>query len=173
MIRTPRLALIAYALAVVVVVGDQALKYWVLEVFRLPELGSAAFLGGPIKLTMVWNSGTSFGFLGSLTKTEAARKILALVLSAFSLTVAAALCVYAWRLQNKVLALAIGLIIGGAVGNAIDRLHAPQAVVDFIDVRDIFSWFPWVFNLADSAISVGSVLLIWDLFLAPRKRAPT
>ena len=112
---------------------------------------------------MVWNRGVSFGVLN--IDADWTRW----VLSAFSLGVAGALAVWAWRVDRPVLALAVGLIIGGAVGNAIDRVRL-GAVTDFIDVTRL--WFPWVFNLADSAISVGSVLLIWDLFLAPRNRAP-
>jgi len=162
MTRIPRLALFAYVLALTVIVCDQALKYWVLEVFDLPERASAQ-VAGPFWLTMVWNKGVSFGVLN--IDAEWTRW----VLSAFSLGVAAALAVWAWRVDRPILALAVGLIIGGAVGNAIDRVRL-GAVTDFIDVTRL--WFPWVFNLADSAISVGSVLLIWDLFLAPRKRAP-
>ncbi|HZZ89868.1 MAG TPA: signal peptidase II [Caulobacteraceae bacterium] len=160
MTRVPRLAAIAYGLALVVIVSDQALKYWVLDVFRLPERFSAP-VAGPLWLTMVWNKGVSFGVMNfdeGWTRWP---------LSAFSLIVACALMVWAWRVEKLALALAVGLIIGGAVGNAIDRVRL-GAVTDFIDVRRL--WFPWVFNLADSAISVGSVLLIWDLFLAPRKK---
>jgi signal peptidase II len=162
MTRIPRLALIAYVLAVAVIVSDQALKYWVLDVFRLPDRSPSPLLG-PFWLTLVWNKGVSFGVLN--IDAEWTRW----VLSAFSLGVAAALAVWAWRVDRPVLALAVGLIIGGAVGNAIDRVRL-GAVTDFIDVTRL--WFPWVFNLADSAISVGSLLLIWDLFLAPRNRAP-
>ena len=161
MIRVPRLALIAYILALSVIVCDQALKYWVLDVFGLPERFSAP-VAGPFYLTMVWNKGVSFGVLN--IDAEWTRW----VLSAFSLGVAAALAAWAWRVDRPILALAVGLIIGGAVGNAIDRVRL-GAVTDFLDFTRLM--FPWVFNLADSAISVGSVLLIWDLFLAPRKKA--
>jgi signal peptidase II len=164
MIRVPRLALIAYVLALVVIVADQAVKYWVLEVFRLPEHGTAPLVG-PLWLSMVWNKGVSFGVLNF--DADWTRWVLSL----FSFGVAAALVGWAWRVDRPVLAIAVGLIIGGAVGNAIDRVRL-GAVTDFIDVTRLM--FPWVFNLADSAISIGSVLLIWDLFLAPgRKRAPT
>ena len=161
MIRVPRLALIAYVLALIVIVSDQALKYWVLDVFGLPERFSAP-VAGPFYLTTVWNKGVSFGVLN--TDAEWTRW----VLSAFSLIVAGALAVWAWKVDRPILALAVGLIIGGAVGNAIDRLRL-GAVTDFLDFTRLMC--PWVFNLADSAISVGSVLLIWDLFLAPRKKA--
>jgi signal peptidase II len=162
MIRVPRLALIAYVLALTVIVCDQALKYWVLDVFGLPERFSAP-VAGPFYLTMVWNKGVSFGVLN--IDAEWTRW----ALSAFSLGVAAALAAWAWKVDRPILALAVGLIIGGAVGNAIDRVRL-GAVTDFLDFTRLM--FPWVFNLADSAISVGSVLLIWDLFLAPRKKAP-
>jgi signal peptidase II len=162
MIRIPRLALVAYVLALAVIVSDQALKYWVLDVFRLPERFTAP-VAGPFWLTMVWNKGISFGVLN--IEADWTRW----TLSAFSLIVAAALAVWAWRVDRLVLALAVGLIIGGAIGNAIDRVRL-GAVTDFIDFTRL--WFPWVFNLADSAISAGSALLIWDLFLAPRKGAP-
>jgi len=161
MIRIPRLAAIAYVLALVVVVSDQASKYWVLEVFRLPERFSAP-VAGPLWLTMVWNKGVSFGVFNS--DADWTRW----VLSAFSVIVAAALAVWAWKLDRLLLALALGLIIGGALGNAVDRIRL-GAVTDFVDVTRL--WFPWVFNLADGAINIGSVLLVWDLFLAPRKRA--
>jgi signal peptidase II len=173
MIRMPRLALLAYLLAIVVVVADQALKYWILDVYRLPERLSelAATLGtdrpsiavlGPFHLTLVSNRGVSFGFMN----VEAPWTRWALTV--FSLGVAAVLAVWAWRVEKPLLALSVGLIMGGAVGNAIDRIHL-GAVTDFLDFSSLH--FPWVFNIADSAISIGSVLLVWDLFLAPRKRA--
>jgi signal peptidase II len=170
--RVSGLAILAYALAIVVVVADQALKYWVLDVYRLPErLSELAALGnerpsiavlGPFHLTLVANKGVSFGFMNA----EAPWTRWALTV--FSLGVAAALAVWAWRVQKLLLAISVGLIMGGAVGNAIDRIHL-GAVTDFLDFSTLH--FPWVFNIADSAISVGSVLLVWDLFLAPRKRA--
>jgi signal peptidase II len=162
MIRIPRLALVAYVLAIAIIVCDQALKYWILDVFRLPERFSAP-VAGPLWLTMVWNKGVSFGVLN--IDADWTRW----TLSAFSLIVAAALAAWAWKVDRSTLAVAVGLIIGGAVGNAIDRLRL-GAVTDFIDFTRL--WFPWVFNLADSGITIGSVLLIWDLFLAPRKHAP-
>jgi signal peptidase II len=162
MSRVPRLALLAYGLALAVIVADQALKYWVLEVFRLPERGTAQVVG-PFWLTMVWNRGVSFGFLN--IQADWTRW----ALSAFSLAVSATLAIWAWRVERLVLALAIGFVLGGAVGNLIDRVRL-GAVTDFLDFSRL--WFPWVFNIADAAINVGSVLLVWDLFLAPRKRAP-
>lgn len=172
MIRIPRLAFLAYVLAVLVIVADQALKYWILDVYRLPErLSDLAALGadrpsvtvvGPFHLSLVSNKGVSFGFMNI----EAGWTRWALTV--FSLAVAAALAVWAWRVEKPTLALAVGLIMGGAVGNAIDRIRL-GAVTDFLDFSLLH--FPWVFNIADSAITVGSILLVWDLFLAPRNSA--
>ena len=161
MTRVPRLALFAYVLALTVIVCDQALKYWVLEVFDLPERASAQ-VAGPFWLTMVWNKGVSFGVLN--IDADWTRW----VLSAFSLGVAGALAVWAWKVERPLLALAVGLIIGGAVGNAIDRLRL-GAVTDFIHVT--WSWFPWVFNLADSAITIGIILLLAESLLQPKPAA--
>jgi signal peptidase II len=172
MTRIPRLAVLAYVLAIVVVVADQALKYWILDVYRLPErLSELAAAGadrpsirvfGPFQLSLVWNRGVSFGFMNF----EAAWTRWALTV--FNFVVAAALAVWAWRVEKLTLALSVVPIPGGAVGNAIDRIHL-GAVTDFLDFSSLH--FPWVFNIADGAISIGSVLLVWDLFLAPRKRA--
>jgi signal peptidase II len=156
-----RSAVLAYILAALVVAADQALKYWVLDVYRLPDK-LTSHLVGPLWLSLVWNRGFSFGILDiSAIWTRWA-------LSVFSLGVAAALAVWAWRAERPILTVAIGLIMGGAIGNVIDRMRF-GAVTDFVDVTRL--WFPWIFNLADSAITIGSVILIWDLFLAPRKGA--
>lgn len=172
MMRVPRLAILAYVLAIVVIVADQALKYWVLDVYRLPErLSDLAALGaerpsitvlGPFHLSLVANKGVSFGFMN--IEVGWTRWVLAI----FSLVVAAALAVWALRVEKLTLALSVGLIMGGAIGNAIDRIRL-GAVTDFLDFSSLH--FPWVFNIADSAITAGAVLLVWDLFLAPRKSA--
>jgi signal peptidase II len=157
--RIPRLAAIAYVLALVVIVADLALKHWVQGLLPMP--GDSLQVLGPFRLTMVQNKGVSFGVFNS--DADWTRW----VLSGFSVIVGGVLAVWAWKLDRLVLALALGLIIGGAFGNAINRVNLGW-VTDFIDVTRI--GFPWVFNLADAAINVGSVLLVWDLFLAPRKR---
>jgi signal peptidase II len=168
-----RLERLSYALAAAVVVCDQALKYWILEVYRLPDrlADQAIRLGvdspslpviGPFHLALVSNRGVSFGFLN--LDSEWTRWALA----AFSAAVALALGLWARRIERPILSIAVGLIMGGALGNLIDRVRL-GAVVDFLDFSRL--WFPWVFNLADSAITIGSVLLIWELFVAPRTRA--
>ena len=147
-----RTSLIAYGLAVLTIVLDQLSKLWVLNVFDLPSKGSV-HVGGPFSLTMVWNRGVSFGLL------RAEQDFTRWALVAFSLVVAAFLAVWARKIEKPLLAVAVGLVMGGAVGNAIDRARF-SAVADFLDFKALY--FPWVFNVADSAITVGVVLLLLD-----------
>ncbi len=143
---------IAYALGALVIVLDQLAKFWVLNVFALPARESV-HVAGPFSLTMVWNAGVSFGLL------RAQQDLARWGLVVFSLAVAAVLAVWARRIQRPVLAVAVGLVMGGAVGNAIDRARF-GAVVDFLDFKALY--FPWVFNAADSAITIGVALLLLD-----------
>ena len=154
-----RLGLFAYALAAVVVALDQLSKHWILSVFQLPLRGGVA-IAGPLHLTMVWNRGVSFGLL------RAEVDVTRWALAAFSVAVALLLAVWARRAARGLAALALGLIMGGAIGNVIDRVRF-GAVVDFIDVSRL--WFPWIFNVADAAISCGVALLLLDMLLQERQ----
>ncbi|WP_300578298.1 signal peptidase II [Phenylobacterium sp.] len=144
----------AYGLALAVIVLDQLSKHWILFVYDLPTRVSEQVVG-PFYLTMVWNQGVSFGLL------RADQDLGRWLLVAFSVLVAIALAIWARRGDRTLMALALGLVMGGAIGNAIDRARF-GAVVDFIDVSRLY--FPWVFNIADAAISVGVVLLLLDGF---------
>ncbi|HEX6867115.1 MAG TPA: signal peptidase II [Caulobacteraceae bacterium] len=144
--------LIAYGLGALVVALDQLVKYWVLYVFALPAR-ETVHVAGPFSLTMVWNAGVSFGLL------RAQQDLARWGLVVFSLGVAVVLAVWARRIKRPLLAVAVGMVMGGAVGNAIDRARF-GAVVDFLDFKALY--FPWVFNIADSAITVGVVLLLLD-----------
>ena len=84
----------------------------------------------------------------------------------FSPVVAGALAWWATRADRRLLITAIGLVMGGALGNVIDRIRF-GGVVDFIDFSGT-GLFPWVFNIADSAITIGVILLIVDAFLSER-----
>jgi signal peptidase II len=70
------------------------------------------------------------------------------------------------RAEQALTGLALGLIIGGAIGNLIDRARL-GAVVDFLDFSGLH--FPWVFNVADSGVSVGVALVLLDSLIAPKK----
>jgi signal peptidase II len=132
---------------------DQASKAWILYGLDLPILGSVPVFW-PLRLTMVWNQGVSFGLL------QAGHDAVRWALFAFSLGVAGMLTAWALKATRWASAVGLGLVIGGAVGNAIDRARF-AAVVDFIDVQQI-GFFPWIFNIADSAISIGVCFLLWD-----------
>jgi signal peptidase II len=151
-----RWGMAAYAIAAVVVLLDQLSKYWVLDLIRLPGRSPIPVL--PIfQLTMVWNPGVSFGLLRA--DSSLGRWILVL----FALAIVVALALWARQLKRPLTAAALGLVMGGAIGNnLIDRIRF-GAVADFLDFHGLF--FPWVFNLADSAICLGVALLLVESFL--------
>jgi len=155
-----RLGWMAYLLAIVVIVLDQASKYWILEVFQLPARGTTP-VAGPFSLTMVWNYGVSFGLL------RANHDIMRWALALFSVGMAVFLCVWVRRAERPLLAVALGLLIGGALGNVIDRIRF-GAVADFLDFSRL-GFFPWVFNVADSAITIGIGLLLVDMLKTEKK----
>jgi signal peptidase II len=159
-----RWGVVAYAIAALVVALDQLSKYWVLDVARLPGRPPIRVLPF-FQLTMVWNPGVSFGFLKA--DTPLGRWFLV----AFALAIVIALAVWARRMTRPLLAAAVGLMLGGALGNnLIDRVRF-GAVADFLDFHDLY--FPWVFNVADSAITIGVVLLLIDSFLNSKPGAAT
>lgn len=160
-VASPRLATLAYALAAIVLVLDQLSKVWILSVVRLGE-GQTMEVLWPVQFTRIWNQGVSFGLLQA--QHEAVRWGLVI----FSLGVAALLAAWARKQNHRLAAVGLGLIIGGAIGNAIDRARF-GAVVDFIDVQRL-GFFPWIFNIADSGITVGVILLLIDS-LRPQRPA--
>lgn len=164
---TPALATrIGLLVAVVILVADQASKWWILEVLNLPFLRQVVLLP-VLSLTMVWNRGVTFGLLSGFGDWGY------LVLTAISLVVVAALGVWLRRAESRMAAIAIGAIVGGAIGNVIDRLRF-GAVVDFIHAHVDTPWgeYSWyVFNVADAAIVCGVVALIIDSQW-PRRTAP-
>ena len=145
------------SLAALVIVLDQLSKYWVLHVLKLREqpLGHIE-LSNIFDLTFVWNRGVSFGLF------QADSIVGRLLLSTFALGVMAVMVVWLWRAERRMMAASLGLIIGGALGNLIDRLRF-GAVVDFIDFSDIH--FIWVFNIADASITIGVIVMLVDAFL--------
>jgi len=149
---------IAYAIAAVVVVVDQATKIWVTKGLDL-EYRPPIDVTGFFRLSMVHNQGVSFGLFKNHADT------MRWVLVAFSVLVVALLVGWARKVERRLAAVALGLIIGGAIGNNwIDRVRFGW-VVDFLDFSGLH--FPWVFNVADSAITVGVVLLLIDSVMRP------
>jgi signal peptidase II len=157
--KITRLGWTAYVIAIVTIVLDQISKAWILATLgTLPGASQPVF--GPLYLTLVHNQGMSFGlFRGS----ELSRWLLTI----FSGAVVVGLAIWARKAVRPLMAGGLGLIIGGAFGNnLIDRIRYGY-VVDFIDVSRMH--FPWVFNVADSAITVGVCLLLLDSFLSEEK----
>jgi signal peptidase II len=158
--KIPRIAYAAYGFALIVIVLDQLTKAWIMGGLDLREIGHIQVLPPLFNLTWVENRGVSFGLFGD----GSARWML----SAFSIAVAGILGWWALKADRRMLITAIGLIMGGALGNVIDRIRFGY-VVDFLDVSGphIFLGsmkinFPWIFNVADSAICIGVILLILD-----------
>jgi signal peptidase II len=144
------------ALAVVLV--DQIVKAGVLS-YSMGSDVEPTPLAPFLDLALRWNRGISF----SLFARDSASGQIALV--ALTLAVTGLLIVWLIRSRSALPAVGLGLIIGGAVGNAIDRV-AHGAVVDYLDLHAFGRHF-FVFNAADAAINIGVALLIRDLLLAP------
>ena len=154
--------------AVTVLALDQATKLWLLRVFDIGHRGSVK-LTPFFDLVLAWNPGISFGWFQNDSPT--AQIVLMLIKAAAVLILA----VWMARSRTPIATVALGLIIGGAIGNAIDRL-AYGAVVDFALFHvqiggNTFNWY--VFNLADVAIVAGVAALLYDSFLGtPAAKAP-
>ena len=146
-----------------ILVADQVSKWWILEVARLPEVGQIPlFEAGPfgLDLTMVWNRGVTFGLLSG---DGAWNHIILAVLAA-----GIALFLLRWmaRAENRLTAVALGAVVGGAIGNVIDRIRF-GAVVDFVDAHG-WGWHWYVFNVADAAIVCGVLALVADALFRPK-----
>jgi signal peptidase II len=149
----PRWAWRAYAIAAAVLILDQLTKYWILSVVRLPE-GATMEVLWPLQFTRIWNEGVSFGLL------QAGHDAVRWGMVAFNLGVAVLMAMWARKQDRALPAIGLGLLIGGAIGNAIDRVRF-GAVVDFIDVQRL-GFFPWIFNIADSGITIGVIAILLD-----------
>jgi len=146
------------AVAAIVIAADQLTKWWILDVVMNPPrvIPIADFFN----LVLVGNRGISFGlFAGGMP---------AWAFAVLSGVIVAALLIWLRRAGTIWLAVAIGLIVGGAIGNVIDRLRL-GLVVDFLDFHVAGYHWP-AFNLADSAITIGVVALIVDSFIEPKTR---
>jgi signal peptidase II len=149
----------AFVLAAAVTILDQLSKWWVLNLLHLPERGQIPVLPF-FRLSMVMNPGVSFGLLRA--DTALGRGLLV----GAAMLVVIALALWVRRADRPLFATALGLVIGGALGNnLIDRARIGE-VVDFLDFSGLM--FPWVFNVADSAITVGVILLLIDSFFGPK-----
>lgn len=147
-VRSRRPVAVLTVTAMAVVVADQLAKAWALRALR----GHAIHVvGSAVQLRLVRNTGSAFSLATGMAP------LLAAVAVVLSIVVVA----MGRRERDPWLVLALGLVLGGALGNLADRLFRDPgvlrgAVVDFIDLG------PWpTFNIADAAITVGAVLLVW------------
>ncbi|WP_459772527.1 signal peptidase II [Asaia astilbis] len=145
-----------------VLLADQASKWWVLEVFKLPLKGSVDVMPG-LSFTMVWNHAVTFGMLGGVGAYGP------LLFCTLALAAVLALLWQTLRTTRLVVAIASAAIAGGAVGNVIDRIRF-GAVVDFIHAH-AFGWSWYVFNIADSAIVCGVIAWAIDSIWSDRRKA--
>ncbi|WP_395019457.1 signal peptidase II [Dongia sp.] len=160
--RIFRLGLIA---VVAIIAADQISKAVIMSILEQHPFGISVL---PVfSLVTAWNTGVSFSMF---------RKMPSEALSGFAILVSLALVYWLTRVENRLIALGIGLIAGGALGNVIDRLRF-GAVFDFLDfyirTGDGKEYHWPAFNLADSSIFVGVVLLLFDGLFHRVDRAKT
>jgi signal peptidase II len=154
--------------AAITLVLDQASMFWLVRVFDLAHRGTVKITPF-FDLVLAWNQGISFGWFQNDGLTAQ------IVLMAIKAVAVVVLAIWMARSRTLLATVALGLIIGGAIGNGIDRL-AYGAVVDFalFHVRigeNTFNWY--VFNVADVAIVAGVAALLYDSFWGiPAAKAP-
>ncbi|MGC2784040.1 MAG: signal peptidase II [Roseiarcus sp.] len=154
-----KLPVLGGLIALAVILVDQIAKAGVLARFGESEVIPTPFAPF-LDLTLRWNRGISFSLFA---RDSAAGQA---VLLAVTLAAAGLLAWWLVHSRSALPAAGLGLIIGGALGNAIDRI-AHGAVIDYLDLHAFGRHF-FVFNVADAAINVGVALLILDLLLGPR-----
>jgi signal peptidase II len=166
----PGLGLLTAAL---MFLADRISKYILIErVMRPPGMGETPFFTDkqieflPIfNLRMAWNYGISFSLFNSGGATHL------FVLLAMQITITVVLVWYMWRLQSSWMQIAAGLIVGGALGNILDRMIYGGAVADFFDFH-LGEWHFATFNVADSCISIGVALWLLDAVRSASHHAP-
>jgi signal peptidase II len=172
-------AIIGFGLVIDFLIIDQLSKWYILEHIMRPKwdfgaqpLGLFNWLSSPerigiasaditsfFSLTMVWNHGISFGLFQSDTP---------YALIGLALLISGVFSVWLWRATGWTQAIALAMVIGGALGNVIDRFHF-GAVADFFDFH-IKGWHYPAFNMADSFITIGIAILLFDsVFLEPKR----
>jgi signal peptidase II len=154
--------------AVATLIADQASKLWLLFVFDIAHRG-AVRVTPFFDLVLAWNVGISFGWF------QSENPMAQIALGTVKAVAVVVLAIWMARSRTLLATVALGLIIGGAIGNAIDRF-AYGAVVDFALFHvqiggNVYNWY--VFNLADVAIVAGVAALLYDSFLGvPAAKAP-
>lgn len=144
----------------VILAFDQLSKWWI--VFYIMQPPQVIEIAPFFNLVMGWNYGISFGLLNSMPE------ISVWILPILVFLITSGLIIWLYFIDKNSQAIGLGFIIGGAIGNLIDRLHF-GAVVDFLDFH---AWgFHWpAFNIADSAITIGAIMLVLDSLFESKKK---
>ena len=165
-------------LPLLLIIADQASKFWALKFFGRnigtsmnhcavdPFGGQKVEVSAIFDLSLVCNQGVSWGLL------KGDSDVKRWALAAFAIVVTCAMLFFLSKTKDKLTALALSLLIGGSIGNVIDRIRF-GAVVDFLDFSDI--GFKWVFNVADSSITMGVIGLLIASFVVkdePKAKKP-
>ena len=153
-----------FLIAILVFVADQLTKWWVTGPLGVDHIGAVYYLIPNFQLTYTENNGISLGLLNATT--EVGRWMLVALTSAIAIGVA----FWITREKNRVDQLALGMVLGGALGNILDRTRHGY-VVDFADLH-FGEWRPFlIFNVGDAAISIAVVILLLRAFVS-RKDQP-
>ena len=150
-------------IALAVFILDQGTKYLILEIVMQPP--RVIEVTDFFNLVMVWNRGVSFGLLSNDSPYGP------WLLAALAIGISTVLVFWLRKAETRFLATSLGLVIGGAIGNVIDRVRF-GAVADFLDFHALGYHYP-AFNVADSAIVVGVLLILLEGFFVehPAQRA--
>jgi signal peptidase II len=159
MVETRRNLALSAVVVVAVLIVDQLSKLWILA--RFSAVGQFTQVTDFFDIVLVANRGVSFGLFNN------GAALNAVVFSLLAAAIVAALVVWLIRAKGYLLPAAIGLVIGGAVGNVVDRLRL-GAVVDFLDFH-LGAWHWPAFNVADAAICIGVGLMLIDGLIGGRE----
>jgi signal peptidase II len=150
-----------WGIAAAIVALDLVTKWLAVEYLSPPHVPHPV-IGDVVRLTLAYNPGAAFSMhLGPYSR---------YIFGAFALIALVVL----WNLyrrshpSERLLSFALGLAWGGAAGNLIDRIRSHRGVIDFIDIG-VESWRFWTFNVADSAVTIGAVILAWLLAREERR----
>jgi len=150
---------IGYLTAIIVIIADQITKFWIIDKIMLPP--RIITINEYFNIVLTWNNGISFGLFNN------DNKINALVISSIAIVIILFLIRLLSKAETKKLNIGFGLIIGGAVGNIVDR-SIYGAVMDFLDLH--IGTYHWpAFNIADSSITIGAIILIVDSLFSQKK----
>lgn len=147
-------------MAAIALGADQLNKWWMIHVYQIGEKGKVT-LTPFFDLIMVWNQGISYGLLPQGSALGKA------VLIGVAIVAVVGLTLWLARAENKLAAFSLGLILGGAIGNAIDRMIY-GAVADFFSFH-AYGYYWYIFNIADVAIVVGVAGLLYEMLFSGHK----